>query len=206
MPLIRKGAPVVAKPDADDEPFEALTKGSLDERWQAARDIGGRVGGVEALSRALARETDPRVREAILTSLAHVATAESIAVILPYVRADDAAARTAALDALRASPGAAEPNLAALLHDPDPDVRLLICEVVRELPASVATRLMADLLDREPEVNVCGAAVEVLAEIGEPEAAPALDRCAARFANESFLIFAIRVAMQRISAQSAARG
>lgn len=206
MPLIRKGPVQASANGAEPDLFETLAKGGADARWRAARDVAGLDGGVDALSRALAIEADPRVREAILTSLTRLATPESIAVIMPYVRAEEAAVRTGALDALRASASAAEPGLAALLQDPDPDVRLLICEVVRELPASTATQLMADLLDRESEVNVCAAAVEVLAEIGEPQALAALERCAGRFSDEPFLIFAIQVATQRINAQSAPRG
>ena len=92
--------------------------------------------------------------------------------MLPYLRSDDASLRTGALDALRAMPAAARAaHLPGLLADPDADVRLLSCELVRDLPEAEANRLLADLLERETEANVCAAAIEVLAEIGRPEAA-----------------------------------
>ena len=87
-----------------------------------------------------------------------------------------------------------------LLADPDSDVRLLSCELVRGLPEGEANRLLCDLLERETEKNVCAAAVEVLAEIGRPEALPALARCAERFAGDPFLAFGIKVATDRIGA------
>ena len=73
---------------------------------------------------------------------------------------------------LRAMPEACRPHLPALLADTDADVRLLSCELVRGLPDEEANRLLCDLLERETEKNVCAAAIEVLAEIGRPEALP----------------------------------
>ena len=47
------------------------------------------------------------MREAIFTGLARIATAESAAAVVPYLRSDDASLRTGAIDALRAMPKAA---------------------------------------------------------------------------------------------------
>lgn len=199
MPLIRKDA--APKPAGRPDPAAAaarLTGGTADERWAAARELGGQPGGVEVLGAALPLETDPRVREAIFTNLARLGTAEAAAVVLPHLRVDDANLRTGALDALRAMPQAAAAHVPALLRDADVDVRVLACELVRHLPSGEATRLLRDLLSREPDVNVCASAVEVLAECGGPEALPALQVCAARFPGEAFLRFAIQVAAERI--------
>jgi hypothetical protein len=42
------------------------------------------------------------------------------------------------------------------------------------------------------------AAVEVLAEIGQPDVLPALASCAERFAGDEFLAFSLKVAVERI--------
>jgi HEAT repeat protein len=203
MPLIRKNGPESdareggAKPDVR----ASLTDGDQDQRWMAARALGDRPDDADALGDALARETDGRVREAILNSLVRIGGARGVGAVLPWLRSDDAGLRTGALDALKAMAGAATaaaPQLADLLHDPDPDVRLLACEVVRELPTAQASALLCALLEDEPEVNVCGAAVEALADVAGPEARPVLARCAARFAHEPFLLFAIGAASSRI--------
>jgi len=199
MPLIRKDA----APKAETRPDAAaavarLAGGAADERWAAARELGGQPGGVEALGAALATEADPRVREAIFTSLARLGTAEAAAAVLPHLRTDDANLRTGALDALRAMPKAAAAHVPALLADGDADVRILACELVRHLPSEEVTRLLSDALVRDPEVNVCASAVDVLAECGGPEALPALQACAARFPDEAFLRFAVQVATERI--------
>lgn len=195
MPLIRSNRPAVEA--AEPDPAGALASGDAEQRWRAARSVANVPGSTTALADALAREKDARVREAILTSLSR--RREGLAIVLSYVRSDEAEVRTAALDALRSAAITVEPLLEESLHDPDPDVRLLICDVVRALPAAAATRLLVNLLDREPAVNVCAAAVEALAEVGEPSAAPALDRCAARFSEEPFLVFSARLAAQRIT-------
>jgi HEAT repeat protein len=197
MPLVRK------PPGASLPPVSApasLTAGTSDERWAAARGAAERPDGVTVLAADLAKETDPRVREAILTGLVRIATTASAEAVVPYLKSEDANLRTAAIDALRAMPRAAAPQLPRLLADPDADVRLLSCELVRCLSDTEASRLLCDLLDREAEKNVCAAALEVLSEVGQPEALPFLERCAARFPADPFIAFGVIIARERIGA------
>jgi HEAT repeat protein len=206
MPLIRGKSPAPdAAPLDRDAIAAALSTGSVDERWAAARAASEVPFGVDLLSRALAAETTPRVREAIFTGLARVATPASAAVVVPYVRSDDSEIRTGALDALRAMPQATAAHLPGMLRDADADVRLLACELVRNQPAEAANELLALLLASEPEANVCAAAIEVLAEIGDPRALPVLAQCAARFPHDPFLAFAIGMARDRIGSQASSR-
>ena len=142
------------------------------------------------------------MREAIFTSLARIATAESVELVLPFLRSDDAHLRTGALDALRAMKGVVWPYVPQLLDDRDADVRLLACELARNLPGEEAARLLCELLDSELEPNVCASAVEVLAEVGGPEALPVLARCADRFRGTAFLEFSIKITADRIRSQS----
>jgi HEAT repeat protein len=200
MPLIRKDAQGAA-PDQAPDVLKALNDPSPDLRWAAARTLATQPGGVAALGAALPEEVDPRVRETILTALARSGSPDAIDAMLPCLRSDDAGLRTGVLDALVAIPAQVEARLATLLADPDPDVRLLSCELARALPAAVASALLAALIDRDAEINVCAAAVEVLAEVGLPSALPALERCAKRFPTEPFVAFAIRIAAQRIGTQ-----
>ena len=88
--------------------------------------------------------------------------------------------------------------LPQLLKDADPDVRVLSCELARSLPSEEATRHLCAMLTDEQEINVCGAAIEVLAEVGNQDALAALAACARKFPGASFLVFAIKVATDRI--------
>jgi HEAT repeat protein len=202
MPLIRSKSGA-AGPDDVGTSAPSLVSTSPEERWAAARTAGV-PADIPALARALACEGDNRVREAIFTALAKIATAESALAVLPYLRSDEANARTSALDALRAMPYAAQPHLAALLADDDPDVRLLACDLGRNIGDAEGQRLLCALLDAEPRADVCAAAVEVLTEIADLSALPALSRCASRFPRDPFLGFAIAVAVDRLRAGSAA--
>lgn len=204
MPLIRKPGKDARQPDTPqpEDLLRTLTQGDADARWSAARAAADLPSGVDALAAALPNENDTRVREAILTSLARIASPRSVDAIVPLLRVDDASVRTAALDALRAMPDAVRAQLPSLLKDGDSDVRILSCEIARTLPRADATALLGELLAVETEANVCAAAIDVLAEAGDPAALPALDRCAARFAGTAFLAFAIEIARGRIQAQS----
>jgi HEAT repeat protein len=193
VPLIRKDSSTPA--GAPAPPAVAITHGSGDDRWRAVRAAG--PDDVAALGTTLERETDPRLREAVLTSLVRIGTPQAARVTMRALRSDDAQLRTAALDALRAMPEA-QASLPQLLRDDDADVRLLACELARTLPAADASRLLTAFLDSEPHANACAAAVEVLAEVGGTEVLPALARCAQRFRDDPFLAFAIRVATDRI--------
>ena len=169
-------------------------------RWAAARAAAALPDCAAALAAALPQETDSRVREAMFTSLARIGTRDSVAGMLPMLRSDDAALRTGALDVLRSSVIATHELLPQLLNDPDVDVRILSCELARSLPSEDATRSLCALLAREAEINVCAAAIEVLAEVGNGAALPTLEQCAQRFSEVPFLTFAIRLATDRITA------
>jgi HEAT repeat protein len=201
MPLIRKAFDEAAKPVTP--PMAGVADASPDARWAAARSAEGDPNAVLDLAQALARENDVRVREAIFTAIARIGTEDSVLAVLPYIRSDDANLRTRALDALRAMPALLiEPHLPQLLADPDSDVRLLACDLARVLRGPQAPLLLCRLVETDPHPNVCAAAIDVLAEIGSSDAISSLERCAARFPNDSFLDFAIKAATGRFTRQA----
>jgi HEAT repeat protein len=198
MPLI-KGGTGSAAPGAAPGPPPALDSSAAESRWAAARALAGQPEAVPELAAALRRETVPRVREAILTSLIRTAGTASAEAIVPCLRSEDAGLRAAAIEALQALPSAIPPIMARLFSDSESDVRLLAAELARNMKASDATRLLCGLIEHELHPNVCAAAIEVLAEVGTLEALPTLEKCAARFAATPFLPFAISMAIARIS-------
>lgn len=214
MPLIRKDLTGATLPDPNSA-ADILRSGSTEERWRAARALGLAADnksdasalrdGTKLLAEALRTEADLRVQEAIFTSLVRIGTQDAVDAIIPFLRADDSALRTGALDALRTMIGTVRPVLPALLSDPDADTRLLACDLARELPTEDATRMLCDVLSAEPEANVCAAAVDVLADVGGREALPVLQATAERFARVTFLTFAVQIATERIRAERPAR-
>ena len=204
MPLVKRGPapPPTARADSDDtiaSELSALAETDTDRRWNAARALGGHAEAVPALTAALRSEQVPRVREAIMTALIRVGNDASVTALLQYLRSQDAALRASAVEALQSLPERVGPFMDTLLRDDDSDVRLLACELARNLPAEQATDVLCTLISREKHPNVCAAAVDVLAEVGTPAAIPVLEACAERFAATPFLPFAVSVAIARIT-------
>jgi HEAT repeat protein len=200
MPLIRKDPPKtspvpVINPTAD---MISLREGAVEERWQAARRLARVEEAIPAMAGALESETEARVREAILTGLVTLNNAASVQCIIPLLRSDDSARRTEALDALKAMPTAMASHVILLLADLDPDVRILACELARDVRSEGAAAALAGVLDRDQVLNVCAAAIDALAEIGTATEKPSLKRCAERFAGDPFIAFAVKTALGRI--------
>jgi HEAT repeat protein len=178
MPLVRR-----------DPPRPTETAALVPRRPETAEDLGAALGA----------EADPRAREALLAALLAIADDAAAAALTRHLRSEDAGLRNACIEALQAMPSAALSVLPGLLADADPDVRLLATEIARAQPIGTANALLARLLDDEAHPNVCGAAVEVLAEVGTSEAIPALRAAMARFANEAFLPLAIETVLARLA-------
>ncbi|EWY36798.1 hypothetical protein N825_25525 [Skermanella stibiiresistens SB22] len=193
MPLIRRGpsdgVPDNGRPD--------LASGDPAERRRAVRALPRDPASVAVLMALLGTETDAAVREAVFTSLA--AIPEAAPSLAGLLRSQDAGLRNGAVEALQAMPGAVLPLLPELLADRDADVRLLAVEITRCLPADDATGSLCGLLDRETDANVCVAALEILAEVGTPDAAPAMRRLAGRFPGEPIVPFAVNAAIRRVT-------
>ncbi len=204
MPLIKRGPPTApSTPPVSVSTAKQLASGTPSERWAAARALGQDETAVALLAGALGTEQASDVREAIFTSLVLIHTSEAAAALASIIRSDDAQLRTGALDALSAVMDVARPFLPGLLSDPDPDVRLLACELARALEPSDGADLLCTMLTTEQQPNVCGAAVDVLSEIGADSVVDVLKKCAERFAEDPFLEYAIAEAIERASKRPA---
>lgn len=195
MPLVRRGTPTPPTSEPAPPSWADLDATDPEARRGAACRLADDPGAADALGQAFGGERDPGVREAILTALVQIGGAGAVEAALPYLRSDDAALRTGALDVLRAVPRSVE-YLPALLDDPDPDLRVLAAEVARAMPTGAP--LLCRHLLREHDPNVCAAALDVLAEIGGPDCLPSLRACAERFAAEPFLRYAADMAIAQI--------
>jgi HEAT repeat protein len=203
MPLILKPREPSAQlaPQTGDG-LASLASPDEDLRWTAARAAPDIPGSAAPLAAALRKEASPRVREAMFTSLARMGDTAAAVQTLPLLRSDDANLRAGALDALRIMIGNTRELLPPLLQDADVDVRVLSCELVRTLAGGEATALLCEVLQRESDPNVCAAALDVLAEVGQSEALPVLAACALRFQDTPFLAFAFQVTADRINGHS----
>ena len=177
-----------------------LRSGDVEQRRWAARDLASHPQAATALGEQLLRETVPGVREALFTSLAGLASDAAAGALLPLLRSEDAQLRNGAIEALAAMPQAVAPRIGGLLHDTDVDVRIFTVNLLGELRHAQVVAWLLQVLAHDADVNVVAAAVEVLAEVGSPAHADALQAARARFAGDDFIGFAIDMALERVQA------
>lgn len=177
-----------------------LRTGDPQERRWAARDLAVHPQAAAALGEALVGERDARVRDAIFVTLTALASEDAAGALLPLLRSEDAPLRNGAIEALASMPLAVAPRIQSLLHDVDPDVRIFTVNLMGELRHERVRQWLLQVLAQDSSVNVVAAAIEVLAEVGQPEDIPALQTVRVRHADDAFIGFAVDMAAGRIQA------
>ena len=128
------------------------------------------------------------------------AAATVVQAMVELLRSEDAALRNGAIEVLASLPDAVSPQIDRLLHDADSDVRIFTVNLLGDLRHPKVPQWLAQVLLHEGEVNVVGAALEVLAEVGLPETLPALRSAKSRFAADPYIGFSVDLAIERIEA------
>jgi len=166
-------------------------------RW-AARDLAAHPRAAEAVCARLAHESDVSVRAVLFSSAARLGGSVVVNALLPLLRSEDAGLRNGAIEVLAGLPDAVAPHIERLLHDVDSDVRIFTVNLLGDLQHAQVPQWLAQVLLHEPAVNVVGAAIEVLAEVGTTETLPALRSAAQRFADDAYIGFSVDLALARI--------
>ena len=117
---------------------------------------------------------------------------------MPLLGSEDANLRNGAIEALQQMPDEVAPHVEAMLADPDSDVRIFAVDVLSALPHPMVPEWLRRVVTLDPHVNVCAAALDALAEAGQPEVIPALEELADRFSDVAFIQFAVDAAIRRI--------
>lgn len=170
------------------------------ERRRAAHRMASRPEAVADLCARLAIEPDLSVREAILTSLVRGSVPEAVPALLPYLESEDAALRNAVIETVRAMPPAhVLPHIEAYLTHEDSDVRIFAVQLLAGLPYPGRIDRLTAVLEGEPHVNVCLAALDGLAELGRPEVLPSFDRLRTRFPDDPVVAFSVDAAHRRFA-------
>ena len=177
-----------------------LRDGDAEQRRWAVRDLGTHPQAAAALGAQLLVERDAAVREAIFLALGTMASDEAVSALLPLLRSEDARLRNGAIEVLSGLPKVVGPRISALLLDADVDVRIFTVNLLGELRHEQVTQWLQQVLLSDREVNVVAAAIEVMAETGQPEHIDALRETRRRFADDPFIGFAVDVAIERIRA------
>jgi HEAT repeat protein len=139
-----------------------------------------------------------------LDALLAIASDEAVEELLVFLRSEDAALRNGAVAVLQQLPDPVSRQMQGLLADADPDVRIMAIDILQTLAHAKAPLWLADLLQHEGQVNVVGAAIDRLAEIGTEDMLPLLDEVRDRFADEPYIRFATDTVIRRIRGGSSA--
>lgn len=166
-------------------------------RW-AARDLAAFEHAALPLAERLRMEPDPSVREAILLSLTRIGSPMAVANLVECLRSEEAALRNEAIEAMKHLPDVVAPIMAGLLTDPDPDVRIFAVNVLESLCHPEVERWLIEVIAEDEQINVCGAALDLLAEVGTEAAAAALEHLKTRFPNEPYIAVTVDIALKRI--------
>jgi HEAT repeat protein len=166
-------------------------------RW-AAKDMVECTGTSAPLVERLRLEEDASVREVILTTLTHRADREAVDGLVECLRSEDASLRNEAIEAMKLLPAEVAPIMGRLLADPDPDVRIFAVNILESLRHGLVEEWLREVIERDPHVNVCATAVDLLGEVGTPDSRQALEKLKARFPDEPYIRFAADIALKRI--------
>jgi hypothetical protein len=200
MPLIKAppSAVELAPPESRKTLLEQLVGDDIGERRHAARALGHDPDTAPVLAARLTCEMEPAVRDALFGSLVEIGGPVAAGLIAPLLRSPDAGLRGSGIEALKRMGASAVPVLDVLLDDPDPDTRLLAIEVTRAWTSAFAVPRLQRIIESDPHVNVCAAAVDVAAEVGTEDLVTALTELPSRFRDEPFLVFAVEIAVASI--------
>ena len=166
-------------------------------RW-AARDLAQCPGSSAVLVARLAVEQNAAVREVILTSLTRLGDATAVAGLVDCMRSEDAALRNDAIDAMKQLPDAVAPIMRELLNDKDSDLRIFAVNILESLKHPDVEIWLREVIERDPHINVCATAVDLLGEVGSEGALASLRQLKARFSGQAYIQFAADLAIKRI--------
>jgi HEAT repeat protein len=176
----------------------ALEDADAAVRRHAARQIAGCPHAAAPLIGRLKREQDAAVREAILHALLRLNDPSVAVGLAECLRSEDAALRNEAIEAMKRLGSDRAPLLRSLLGDPDPDVRIFAVNILDSERYPEVENWLIEVIERDPHVNVCATAADVLCEVGTEAAIDPLLRLQARFASEAYIQFAASLALKRI--------
>jgi len=199
MPFIKHNAGAMTEEDAGMDALAArLASPDAAQRRAAARALAGFPAAVPVLLDALDGESEPAVRSAVLSALGAIGSEEAAAGLAECMRSEDAWLRNAAIDVLRGLPAQVATVIAHLLADWDRDVRILAVSVLDSLRHERVEEWLLQLIEADADVNVCGAALDLLAEVGTDAAQAPVARVLERFAGEPYIAFAGKLVLGRL--------
>ncbi len=204
MPLIRPSTPDTP-PESNTQQAHSLAELTLQlassdagARRLAALEMLAHSGASMVLLRHLKEEASATVREAIFTTLARLDDPAALAGLADCLHSEDANLRNGAIETLKLLPEHTATIIPKLLQDPNADVRILTISILESLRHPRVEAWLVAVIEQDSHLNVCGAALDLLVEVGSPGAAEAIERLKERFSAEPYIQFAANLALKRL--------
>jgi HEAT repeat protein len=172
--------------------------GDAEVRRQAARELADCESGADVLLARLEQEPSTLVRESIFTSLTQIGDSSAVAGMVELLRSEDAELRNGAIEALKLLPESVAEFIPGLLADSDPDVRILTIGVLESLRHSMVEEWLLEVIEEDQHLNVCGAALDLLAEVGTERSIGPIRGLRERFKDAPYMQFTADLALKRI--------
>jgi HEAT repeat protein len=204
MGLVRKTAPtepeeaVPAAPSVETL-LEQVHDTDPEVRREAALSLVEVTEAVPILLARVGTETEVRVRDAVLTTLAAHDTPTVAAGLAVHLASDEASLRTSVAETLATMPRSALGLMPDLLAAPDHDVRVMTAMILADLPHPDAKAWLLRMIAEDPHPNVVTGAVDALLPAADAGDAPILQAAVARFPDDPFLRFTVQAALPRLT-------
>ena len=140
------------------------------------------------------------MRAALFNTLTQLGDELAVTAFVELLRSEDAELRNGSIAALKCLPEQTGRHISMLLQDQDADVRIFTINILEALPHSDVPIWLSQVIEEEQNVNVCAAALDLLAEQGTSEMVPALQAVKERFADTPYITFVVDLIIERIGA------
>lgn len=193
---VRPGGPAI------EALLRELDDPESDRRREAALGLEGVVEAVPAMLDRVPVETDPAVRDTLLTTLAAADTGPVGVALSRHLASPDAGLRTAVAGTLAVMPVGSAAAVPGLLADPDHGVRVMAVFVLARMRPSVAMSWLIGVIRDDPHANVVTAAIDALLPVATAEHIPLLTGAMCRFPDDPFLCFVVETTVSRLTGVS----
>lgn len=170
-------------------------------RRRAARRLARYPQAVPSLIARLSREPRSEVREAIALALQSIGGQRVADGVVPLLQSDEAWLRNCAIEILQHLPAEAGTHIEQLLESADCDTRVFAINILETLAHPRREEWLQKVLRTDGNVNVVGAALNLLSEVASPASEEAVEDAARRFAGEPFIQFACMAVRERMGKQ-----
>lgn len=167
-------------------------------RRDAARRLARHPQAVGALIARLGAEPRSEVREAIALALQSIGGQRVADGVVPLLQSDEPWLRNCAIEILQHLPAEAGAHVERLLESADSDTRVFAINILEALAHPRREQWLQKVVRTDGNVNVVGAALNLLSEVATAASEQAVEEAARRFPGEPFIQFACMAVRERM--------